>query len=38
MQAETAKTLVALDLRLEGVQTERSLQDGIAAVLQSNKN
>jgi anti-anti-sigma regulatory factor/HAMP domain-containing protein len=38
MQAETAKTLVSLDLRLEGIQTERSLQDGIAAVLQSTKS
>ena len=38
MQAETAKTLVSLDLRLEGIQTERSLQDGIAAVLQSHKS
>jgi methyl-accepting chemotaxis protein len=37
IQAETAKTLVGLDLRLEGIQTERTLQDGIAAVLHSTK-
>jgi methyl-accepting chemotaxis protein len=37
IQAETAKTLVGLDLHLEGIQTERTLQDGIAAVLQSTK-
>ena len=36
MQAETARTMVSLDLRLEGIQTERSLQDGITAALQSN--
>jgi anti-anti-sigma regulatory factor/HAMP domain-containing protein len=38
MQADTAKTLSALDLRLEGLRTERSLQAGIAAILKSNES
>jgi methyl-accepting chemotaxis protein len=38
MQADTAKTLSALDLRLEGLHTERSLQAGIAAILESKES
>ncbi|MHC4822983.1 MAG: HAMP domain-containing protein [Planctomycetota bacterium] len=37
VQADAARTIVDLDLALEGIRTERTLQDGIEVVLQLSK-